>query len=199
MTSQVLLPGVNHPWGGMSHSEFQPPGDRPIGVRAFWNRVFFSIQALKKIELFPGKPPEQTFESSVFRSKTISRTKLRVDSVFHSQNICTSKYEHHRLTSQPIIAILESWDDCKAKTFVLGNRKRFPLFLWFFCVFSIAKSWLWPKNCRRKVLNFLKIEFSCAKQPKPAFSCETFRRSKKNLPPIVKLHLTESTDHSVHN
>ncbi len=71
-------------------------------LERFEIKFFFAIQVLNKIELFQGKPPEQTFQLVILRSKTIFRIKNRVDSDFIGHNIRAGKYEHHRLTFQTI-------------------------------------------------------------------------------------------------
>ncbi len=85
--------GSNHWSCSINRRKCQPPKSGSEIVTASQNHVFPSHTGIEKIKLFPAKPPKQTFESVVLRSKTISRTKSRVKSDFRSQNICTSKYE----------------------------------------------------------------------------------------------------------
>ena len=121
---------------------------RKIRFGSVEHQLFVAMLALKNIGQLQGKPPEQTFRSYILRSKTGSRTKFHVYSDFRQQKNSTSKDEWF---FQPTIAFFGSWDDCKAKPFVLGNRKSFPWFLWFYGLSSINESCLWPKYWRRKV------------------------------------------------
>ncbi len=63
MYSRVCWYVGNHWWCGSAHSEFQAPKSWAFGFRAFSNLVFSDVNGMKKIEHFPGKPHEQTFQS----------------------------------------------------------------------------------------------------------------------------------------